>query len=134
MKTNLEFTLEEFLAWALTKDPNESYDYCDPFECPVATFIKETRSIESVSVGPGVVFDDTYLERFEFDTRIERALNIPSGEFENEVETYSGLVARLEVSGMKTSRYSLRDLGMNPRIPILKQYLELCRILPRSSS
>ena len=74
-KVSPDFSVQDVLAWALTKPADEEYDYCSQGDCVIARFLKETGR----AADPVVIFrswrDGERPERHSFDDRIRYAAN-----------------------------------------------------------
>jgi hypothetical protein len=98
--TDPEFTDQEFLEWVRSKDPQEEYNYVQPYSCPMAMFLIETGRAERPCVGPrdwdetddrGRFIGPTY----EFSHKIESALNDYG---DSDVHTFGKLAERLQTN------------------------------------
>jgi hypothetical protein len=47
-----DFTVAEFLAWVRTKPADERYEYCDPGNCALCGFLRETGRAKEPRVSP----------------------------------------------------------------------------------
>lgn len=99
------FTIQDVLAWARTKNPNEEYKYCSPWECAVAQFLNETGRTKHAAVDPYFWADtdpeDPYRregENYSLDSKIDECANPRSGGVRVTEHTFGAFAERLELA------------------------------------